>query len=82
MVGMGSVVTKSVPDFHLVLGSPARSIGCVCRQLIVRFPNDIPANFPKLRCPDCELEYSSENGEVTELNPPVPQLDSEVVFSH
>ena len=39
MVGMGSVVTKSVPDFHLVLGSPARSVGAVCRcgQLLARF---------------------------------------------
>lgn len=84
MVGMGSVVTRSVPDFHLVLGSPARSIGCVCRcgQLIVRFPKDIPANFPKLRCPGCELEYSVENSEVTELNPPVARLVSETVFSH
>ena len=27
MVGMGSVVTKSVPDFHLVVGNPARSVG-------------------------------------------------------
>ena len=84
MVGMGSVVTKSVPDFHLVLGSPARSIGCVCRcgQLIVRFPKDIPANFAKLRCPSCELEYSVENSEVTELNPSVAKPDSQVVFSH
>src|SRR5438093_7547197 len=31
MVGMGAVVTRSVPDFHLVIGNPARSIGCVCR---------------------------------------------------
>ena len=31
MVGMGSVVTRSVPDFHLVIGSPARSIGAVCK---------------------------------------------------
>src|SRR4030095_11779942 len=31
MVGMGSVVTKSVPDFHLVIGNPARSIGAVCK---------------------------------------------------
>lgn len=39
MIGMGSVVTKSVPDFHLVLGSPARSVGCVCRcgQPVHRF---------------------------------------------
>ena len=27
MVGMGSVVTRPVPDFHLVVGSPARAIG-------------------------------------------------------
>src|SRR5436309_9611647 len=25
MIGMGSVVTRSVPDFHLALGAPARS---------------------------------------------------------
>ena len=31
MVGMGSVVTKSVPPFHLAFGSPARSVGYVCR---------------------------------------------------
>jgi hypothetical protein len=31
MVGMGSVVTHSVPDFALVAGNPARSLGYVCR---------------------------------------------------
>lgn len=31
MVGMGSVVTKSVPDHALVVGNPARHIGFVCR---------------------------------------------------
>ena len=31
MVGMGTLVTKSVPDFHLALGHPAHSVGCVCR---------------------------------------------------
>src|SRR6516165_7563356 len=31
MVGMGSLVTRSVPDFHLVVGRPASSVGCVCR---------------------------------------------------
>ncbi len=31
MVGMGALVTRSVPDFHLAIGSPARSIGAVCR---------------------------------------------------
>ena len=31
MIGMGSVVTKALPDFHLALGYPATSVGCVCR---------------------------------------------------
>lgn len=68
MVGMGSVVTKSVPDFHLVLGTPARSIGAVCRcgQLLVRFPDDRPAHFAYLSCPECSREYSVHNGDVSE----------------
>jgi UDP-2-acetamido-3-amino-2,3-dideoxy-glucuronate N-acetyltransferase len=39
MVGMGAVVTRSLPDFHLALGNPARSVGCVCRcgEPLVRF---------------------------------------------
>jgi UDP-2-acetamido-3-amino-2,3-dideoxy-glucuronate N-acetyltransferase len=30
MVGSGSVVTKDVPDYALVVGNPARQIGWVC----------------------------------------------------
>jgi acetyltransferase-like isoleucine patch superfamily enzyme len=30
MVGSGSVVTKDVPDYGLVVGNPARLIGYVC----------------------------------------------------
>jgi UDP-2-acetamido-3-amino-2,3-dideoxy-glucuronate N-acetyltransferase len=70
MVGMGSVVTKSVPDFHLVIGNPARSVGCVCRcgQLLMRF-NDTTAqrNFA-VTCSTCSLHYSIENHSVTELD--------------
>ena len=69
MVRMGSVVTRSVPDFHLVLGSPARSIGCVCRcgQLMVRFTPDSPRNFEHLSCPSCQRGYRIEAGIVSEL---------------
>lgn len=31
MIGMGAVVTRSVPDFHLVTGHPARTVAAVCR---------------------------------------------------
>jgi acetyltransferase-like isoleucine patch superfamily enzyme len=72
MVGMGSLVTRSVPDFHLVLGSPARSTGCVCRcgQVLLRFePIDPPA--ADVCCDSCGLRYRVDGRQVTELDPPV-----------
>jgi acetyltransferase-like isoleucine patch superfamily enzyme len=59
MVGMGSVVTKSVPDFHLVLGNPARSIGAVCKcgQLFHRFSAEDADEFAA-KCPTCNLHYN------------------------
>lgn len=55
MVGMGSVVTRSVPDFHLVIGSPARSIGAVCKcgLLFHRFGDNASGSYA---C-ECGLEY-------------------------
>jgi UDP-2-acetamido-3-amino-2,3-dideoxy-glucuronate N-acetyltransferase len=68
MIGMGSLVTKSIPDFHLAIGHPARSIGCVCRcgQLLMRFPE--AAEFESaIACPACNLKYHVKNQEVIEL---------------
>ena len=31
MIGAGSLVTKDVPDFGLMIGSPARLAGHVCK---------------------------------------------------
>ncbi len=68
MVGMGSIVTRSVPDFHLALGSPAKSVGVVCRcgPLLSRFSDikDYPAEFS---CDGCEKAYHvDEKWNVTE----------------
>jgi len=67
MVGMGAVVTKSVPDFHLVIGSPARSVGCVCRcgHLLNRFADARPAY--ELHCFACGLRYQVDDEMVTEI---------------
>ena len=73
MVGMGSLVTKSVPDFHLVIGHPARSVGCVCRcgQLLMRFSVEAVApKFAEATCSTCALQYEIRDGRVIELNPP------------
>jgi UDP-2-acetamido-3-amino-2,3-dideoxy-glucuronate N-acetyltransferase len=70
MIGMGALVTKSVPDFHLAIGHPARSVGCVCRcgQLLMRFSEVSAAT--DLTCATCGLEYRVNNQVVTELTPP------------
>ncbi len=67
MIGMGSVVTKSVPDFHLVLGNPARSVGVVCRcgQLLARLEN--ARDRLQLACHKCHRKYWLEHAEVSEV---------------
>lgn len=73
MVGMGAVVTRSVPDFHLVIGHPARSVGIVCRcgAPLLRFaePGVAPRAF-EAKCDACGLAYAGEDGRVRELGPP------------
>lgn len=75
MVGMGALVTKSVPDFHLSIGHPATSVGCVCRcgQPLVRFSEqsaEAQAKGQDVTCAACGLEYHVQNQRVTELSPP------------
>lgn len=73
MVGMGSVVTRTVPDHHLVVGSPARSIGCVCRcgHPFLKFrAGEVPPDHLSLPCPECGRRYSLLSGRVTELPAP------------
>jgi UDP-2-acetamido-3-amino-2,3-dideoxy-glucuronate N-acetyltransferase len=78
MTGMGALVTKSVPDFHLVVGHPAQSVGCVCRcgQLLLRFQTKDDAGLQEhegqqdIACPVCQLRYAITNRVVRELDPP------------
>lgn len=86
MVGMGALVTKSVPDFHLVIGQPARSIGCVCRcgQVLAYFA-ELDASKPReLTCGHCALRYELHHRDVRELTAPQPAAtrDAELVISH
>jgi acetyltransferase-like isoleucine patch superfamily enzyme len=71
MIGMGSVVTKSVPDFHLVIGHPATSIGCVCRcgQPLFRFKDPTIGESKEESCRACGLSYAIANGMIRELEP-------------
>ena len=64
MVGMGAVVTKSVPPFHLVVGQPARTIGYVCR---CGEPTARPGAEGPVECTHCHRRYSIAAGEVSEL---------------
>src|SRR5438552_10074540 len=64
MVGMGSLVTKSVPNFHLVIGQPARSVVYVCRcgRPLLRFPAEGSFDVAETRCAICGLRYSLRRG--------------------
>jgi acetyltransferase-like isoleucine patch superfamily enzyme len=74
MIGMGSLVTKSVPDFHLAIGSPARSIGAVCKcgQLFHKFgPKEAEkdaAGRQTVKCTACDLSYEIDGQNVTEVD--------------
>jgi acetyltransferase-like isoleucine patch superfamily enzyme len=72
LVGMGSVVTRDVPPFHLVVGNPARSIAIVCRcgEPVWRFPHGERPASDEAACAACGLRYKVHDGVVEELDPP------------
>jgi len=70
MVGMASLVTKSVPDFALVIGHPARCVGYVCRcgNPLIRFDGQSVPDLLTLECDKCRLLYRLRHGLVSELS--------------
>jgi acetyltransferase-like isoleucine patch superfamily enzyme len=72
MIGMGSVVTKSVAPFHLVVGQPARSIGCVCRcgEPLLKWSATEPSSADdceSIVCSTCGLVYRIHDRQVKEI---------------
>jgi acetyltransferase-like isoleucine patch superfamily enzyme len=59
MVGMGSVVTRTVPPYGLVVGNPARLVGwvCQCGHPLERFSGRPPVGPRELRCSRCSRAY-------------------------
>lgn len=68
MVGMGSVVTASVPDHALVLGNPARLHGwvCTCGPLLCR--KDGLRSGSTVACAHCGRVYRFVDDNVQELS--------------
>ena len=66
MVGMGSVVTKSVPDYGLVFGNPARLQGyvCVCGPLLGN--RDVFGNYGTAQCHRCGRHYHLDGNQIVE----------------
>jgi acetyltransferase-like isoleucine patch superfamily enzyme len=70
LVGMGSVVTRPVPDFHLVVGNPSRSIAAVCRcgEPIARLAQGAPTvDDHAVTCRVCARRFAIRKRQVTEL---------------
>jgi hypothetical protein len=69
---MGSVVTRSVAPFHLVVGQPARPVAVVSRagEPLMRFSGARPPDREDLVCPASGLRYAVRRGVVEELDPP------------
>ena len=71
MVGMGSVVTRSVGAHHLVAGQPARILGAVCRcgKPFLRADGTQLPLRQEVGCPACARRYSvREENQVVELD--------------
>lgn len=75
LVGAGTVVTKDVPDYGLVVGNPAKLIGHICRcgeTLRGTLPDDSAASSATgnnvIVCDACGNRYQKETAGLAPLN--------------
>jgi len=68
MVGMGSLVTKSIPPFCLVFGQPAVPRGFVCRcgRPLLKCKHLSDRDIPEIRCGFCNRKYRMTRGSLFE----------------
>ena len=64
VVGAGTVATKDIPDFALVIGNPARQIGWVGKsgKKLIKIKQDI------YKCPQTDTIYKEVNSILSESN--------------
>jgi acetyltransferase-like isoleucine patch superfamily enzyme len=69
MVGMGAVVSRSVPDHHLVAGHPARTTAMVSRhgEPLVRATDGVLPDVDEVCCPITGDRYRINDQQVTLL---------------
>ncbi len=69
MIGMGSVVTKDVPPYGLVIGNPARVVGyvCACGPVVTRLADwTARKEGEEMRCHRCGRIYGKTGTGITE----------------
>lgn len=71
MVGMGSVITRDVPDFVIVAGNPARPVGyaCSCGQPLLPGVHRPIEGRRDVACIACRAQYEIEGTAVKQRLP-------------